>query len=41
MEKLAIDCDFCGQHYEFDAVDCAQLFVADVSGASEAREVRH
>lgn len=41
MEKLAIDCDFCGQHYEFDAVDCAQLFVADVSGASEAGEVRH
>ena len=25
---LAIDCDFCGQHYEFDKVDCAQLFAA-------------
>ncbi|MDR9838738.1 Hsp33 family molecular chaperone HslO [Herbaspirillum huttiense] len=41
MEKLAIDCDFCGQHYEFDAVDCAQLFVADVGGASEASDARH
>lgn len=29
LEKLGIDCDFCGQHYEFDAVDCAQLFAAD------------
>ncbi|AYR23850.1 Hsp33 family molecular chaperone HslO [Herbaspirillum rubrisubalbicans] len=41
MEKLAIDCDFCGQHYEFDAVDCAQLFVADVGSASEASGARH
>jgi molecular chaperone Hsp33 len=24
--KLDIDCDFCGQHYDFDRVDCAQLF---------------
>lgn len=29
MGSLAIDCDFCGQHYAFDAVDCAQLFAAD------------
>lgn len=31
LGKLAIDCDFCGQHYEFDSVDCTQLFVADTS----------
>lgn len=31
QEKLGIDCDFCGQHYEFDAVDCAQLFVAETA----------
>ena len=31
LGKLGIDCDFCGQHYEFDAVDCAQLFVADTA----------
>jgi molecular chaperone Hsp33 len=27
--KLGINCDFCGKHYEYDAVDCAQLFVTD------------
>ena len=29
LGTLAIDCDFCGQHYDFDAVDCAQLFATD------------
>lgn len=29
LGKLAINCDFCGQHYEFDKVDCAQLFAAN------------
>ncbi|HEY8605502.1 MAG TPA: Hsp33 family molecular chaperone HslO [Noviherbaspirillum sp.] len=29
LGKLAINCDFCGQHYEFDKVDCAQLFAAE------------
>lgn len=28
LGKLAINCDFCGKHYEFDKVDCAQLFAA-------------
>lgn len=27
LGQLSIDCDFCGQHYDFDKVDCAQLFV--------------
>ncbi|MEA5097749.1 MAG: Hsp33 family molecular chaperone HslO [Burkholderiaceae bacterium] len=27
--RLDIRCDFCGQSYAFDSVDCAQLFVAD------------
>jgi molecular chaperone Hsp33 len=31
LDKLAIDCDFCGQHYEFDSIDCAQLFATDIS----------
>lgn len=26
LGKLSVDCDFCGQHYEFDKVDCAHLF---------------
>lgn len=30
MGQLAIDCDFCGQHYEFDKVDCAQLFAVEI-----------
>ena len=30
LGSLAIDCDFCGQHYHFDAVDCAQLFATDL-----------
>jgi molecular chaperone Hsp33 len=29
LGQLAINCDFCGQHYAFDAVDCAQLFISD------------
>ena len=28
--ELGINCDFCGKHYSFDKVDCAQLFAADV-----------
>lgn len=28
LGALAINCDFCGQLYEFDAVDCAQVFAA-------------
>ncbi len=26
LGKLEINCDFCGRHYSFDKVDCAQLF---------------
>jgi molecular chaperone Hsp33 len=32
LGELSIDCDFCGQHYSFDKVDCAQLFAADIAG---------
>ena len=43
MGKLAIDCDFCGQHYEFDPVDCAQLFVteAPVETLIPASPIKH
>jgi molecular chaperone Hsp33 len=34
LGKLAINCDFCGQQYDFDSVDCAQLFVT--GNASDA-----
>ena len=30
QEKIAIDCEFCNQHYEFDAVDAEELFAADI-----------
>jgi molecular chaperone Hsp33 len=26
---VGVNCDFCGQHYEYDKVDCAQLFATD------------
>lgn len=29
LGTLAINCDFCGQDYAFDSVDCAQLFAAE------------
>ncbi len=28
LGHVGVDCDFCGQHYSFDKVDCAQLFVS-------------
>jgi len=31
LGQLHIDCDFCGQHYQFDKIDCAQLFAGDAS----------
>jgi molecular chaperone Hsp33 len=31
LGHLAIDCDFCGQHYDFDKVDCVQLFAAEIT----------
>lgn len=28
QEKVEVSCNFCGKPYAFDAVDCAQLFIA-------------
>lgn len=41
--KVEIDCEFCGQHYSFDAVDCAQLFAQDTvaQGIQGAPDQRH
>jgi molecular chaperone Hsp33 len=43
MGKLGINCDFCGQHYEFDKVDCAQLFATETAteGLQPPGEARH
>ncbi|HYD58878.1 MAG TPA: Hsp33 family molecular chaperone HslO [Noviherbaspirillum sp.] len=43
LGELSINCDFCGQHYSFDAVDCAQLFATDVASdaTQPAGNLRH
>ncbi|MGN6701886.1 MAG: Hsp33 family molecular chaperone HslO [Burkholderiaceae bacterium] len=43
LGSLEIDCDFCGQQYEFDAVDCAQLFATHDIGdmVQPAGKARH
>ena len=41
--ELSIDCDFCGQHYKFDKVDCAQLFAVETTtdALREPGQIRH
>lgn len=29
LGQVDVNCDFCGQHYAYDKVDCAQLFASD------------
>ena len=43
LGQLAINCDFCGKHYAFDKVDCAQLFASDapVEVLIHASDVKH
>lgn len=43
LGKLEVDCDFCGKRYEFDKVDCAQLFAVEAPVATllPASEKRH
>jgi molecular chaperone Hsp33 len=43
LDKLGVNCDFCGLHYDFDRVDCAQLFADDspVEGLIAAGDVKH
>jgi len=31
LGTLAIDCDFCSRNYQFDKVDCAQLFASETT----------
>jgi molecular chaperone Hsp33 len=41
--KLGINCDFCGKHYDYDAVDCAQLFISNEPAEAliHATEAKH
>ena len=43
LGQLAVDCEFCGQHYGFDKVDCTQLFATEpIAVAIQApRQVQH
>jgi molecular chaperone Hsp33 len=43
LGELSINCDFCGKHYKFDKVDCAQLFAADTTtdALKPASSVKH
>jgi molecular chaperone Hsp33 len=43
LGKLDINCDFCGKHYAFDPVDCAQLFASGLSAdaVAQASSVKH
>jgi molecular chaperone Hsp33 len=43
LGHLGINCDFCGKHYEFDKVDCAQLFASDepVEALIHASDIKH
>jgi molecular chaperone Hsp33 len=43
LGHVAVNCDFCGQHYEYDKVDVAQLFTTDAPVATliPAGEVKH
>ncbi|MEN3364991.1 MAG: molecular chaperone Hsp33 [Burkholderiales bacterium] len=43
MGKLGVNCDFCGRHYEFDKVDCAQLFATEtaIEGLQPPGQARH
>jgi molecular chaperone Hsp33 len=43
LGELAINCDFCGQLYAFDKVDCARLFTAETTADAiqPASETRH
>jgi molecular chaperone Hsp33 len=35
-DDIDVGCDFCGQHYQFDAIDAAQLFTNSGTQAPDA-----
>ena len=43
LGELGINCDFCGKHYAFDKVDCAQLFATATTAdaLTPAADVKH
>jgi molecular chaperone Hsp33 len=43
MGQIEVDCEFCGQHYAFDKVDCAHLFAVEsvAEAIPAASHVKH
>jgi len=41
LGKLDINCDFCGKPYSFDAVDCAELFLAPAVKIHPEVDLKH
>ncbi|MBD8530348.1 MULTISPECIES: Hsp33 family molecular chaperone HslO [unclassified Massilia] len=43
LGELGINCDFCGKHYAFDKVDCAQLFATATTADAlvPAPDIKH
>ena len=43
LGNIDVNCDFCGQRYNFDKVDCAQLFASDapVEVLIPASDIKH
>lgn len=39
--RVEVNCDFCNAAYQFDAVDCAELFSGDLPGTSESSPTIH
>jgi molecular chaperone Hsp33 len=40
-EKIDISCSFCGKPYQFDAIDCAGLFVQNLDTSHSGRKSVH
>ena len=43
LGHIGVNCDFCGKHYDYDKVDCAQLFASGepVQALIAASDVKH
>lgn len=43
LGHIGVNCDFCGKHYDYDKVDCAQLFASaePVQALLPASDVKH
>ena len=40
-EVISVSCNFCGKPYEFDAVDCASLFLENPDNLQDGGNTLH